>query len=114
MKKRRSSTAPTAAPPRQARAVAVAAPAPVPAVADPSSTAPMCFGVSLLVALAATLPAFTGVVDGSTTLVTAAARFLTVAAVAFALAQVLVFVFPRRQASPAADRTGAEPVPADR
>jgi hypothetical protein len=95
MKKRRSSAGPASVPNPRHGAVAV----PVPASVEASATAPLCFGVSLLVALAATLPAFTGVVDGSTTLVTAAARFLTVAVAAFVLAQVLVFVFPRRAAS---------------
>lgn len=74
------------------------------------------FGLSLLVALAATLPAFVNVVEGRVSLVVAAARFLAAVAVAWAGSTLAAKLFSRRPA-PAADLTTAgapaELVPGD-
>ncbi|MPY94815.1 MAG: hypothetical protein GEV08_17650 [Acidimicrobiia bacterium] len=79
----------TAAPPS---AVVAAALARVPT----NEGASVRFGLSLLVALAATLPAFVNVMSGRTALAAAAARFLAALAVAWVGSAVVSNLFARR------------------
>ena len=104
--------APSATPTRAGGApppeVLAAALAPVPG----GDTAAIRFGVSLLVALAATLPAFLNVIEGRVSLAVAAARFLGAVAVAWAGAALVAKLFPRRPVPVGVDLPPAGP-PAD-
>lgn len=82
------------------------------AQAPGGDTAAIRFGVSLIVALAATLPAFVNAVEGRLSLAVAVARFLGALAVAWAGSALVAKLFSRRPAPAGADPSTAG-APAD-
>ena len=88
------------APPVEARQAGGALPPEVLAAtlapAPSGDTGTIRFGISLLVALAATMPAFVNVVEGRVSLAVAALRFLGAVAVAWAGSALVAKLFSRR------------------